>query len=64
MVPFKGMFVADMTVEELDEIYEIRLHLECAAVEKAVSAVSEQELKNLMERLKRRRSASTKEIER
>jgi len=51
MVPFKGMFVNDMTIEELDDIYEIRIHLECAAVRKAVLAASDTEMRDLLDRL-------------
>lgn len=49
MVPFKGMYVNLLSLQELKEIFEIRLHLEPLAVEKATMAIPEEKLKWLYE---------------
>ncbi|MCJ8013618.1 GntR family transcriptional regulator [Paenibacillus sp. KQZ6P-2] len=48
-VPFKGMFVNQMTVQELNEIYEIRLYLEPQAVKKAALNIPDSKLEWLHE---------------
>lgn len=53
MVPFKGMYATDMTLQELDEIFEIRMELECLAIRKAASNIPNSllvDLKTEMER--------------
>lgn len=44
MVPFKGMFVAEISVKELDEIIEVRTQLEVLAVQKAVPNIPAAEI--------------------
>ncbi|WP_256761986.1 GntR family transcriptional regulator [Cohnella sp. WQ 127256] len=51
MVPFKGMFVNLMSLQELNELFEIRLHLESLAVEKAALKIPDEELSNLSKNL-------------
>lgn len=51
VVPYKGMFVANMSVSELDEMFEVRLELESLAIRKAITRIPEVELQNLHERM-------------
>ncbi|OAB28367.1 hypothetical protein PMSD_22870 [Paenibacillus macquariensis subsp. defensor] len=56
MVPFKGMFVNQMSLRELNELFEIRLHLEPLAVEKAALKIPVEKLASLSEHLNSLRS--------
>lgn len=47
MVPFKGMFVAKMSLLELDEMFEIRMQLECLALHKAILKIPDAKLEKL-----------------
>lgn len=51
-VPFKGMFVMNMSIKELDEIYELRIALESTAVRKSVQVIPEEELDSLVRQMK------------
>ncbi|NOU88720.1 GntR family transcriptional regulator [Paenibacillus sp. LMG 31460] len=53
MVPFKGMYAAEMTLQELDEIFEIRLELECLAIRKAAPNIPDPLLVDLKSKMKR-----------
>ncbi|MCK9861270.1 MULTISPECIES: GntR family transcriptional regulator [Paenibacillus] len=46
-VPFKGMFVAKMSLQELDEMFEIRMELECLSIRKAVHSIPASQLEQL-----------------
>ncbi|MCM3628239.1 GntR family transcriptional regulator [Paenibacillus glycanilyticus] len=46
-VPFKGMFVAKMSLQELDEMFEIRMELECLSIRKAARLIPASELEQL-----------------
>ncbi|WP_254450247.1 GntR family transcriptional regulator [Cohnella herbarum] len=48
IVPFKGMFVAEMSLKDIDEIFEIRQSLEELSVRKAVSRVPKELLRQLL----------------
>jgi DNA-binding GntR family transcriptional regulator len=39
MVPFKGMYATEMSLQELDEIFEIRMELEGLAIRKAAPQI-------------------------
>jgi DNA-binding GntR family transcriptional regulator len=49
VIPFKGMFVNLMTLKDLNELFEIRLHLEPLAVEKAALIIPDDKLEKLQE---------------
>lgn len=51
IIPFKGMFVNLMSLKELNEIFEIRLHLEPLAVEKAALIIPDKKLEQLNENM-------------
>ncbi|SEO89709.1 GntR family transcriptional regulator [Paenibacillus sp. OV219] len=46
-VPFKGMYVAKMSLQELYEMFEIRIELECLAIRKAVLLIPPSSLDQL-----------------
>lgn len=46
--PFKGMFVTHMSLQELDEIFELRQSLELLALRKASSSLNQEELEKLL----------------
>lgn len=46
-VPFKGMYVAKMSLQELDEMFEIRMELECLAIRKAAQQIPSASLEQL-----------------
>lgn len=50
-VPFKGMFAAMMSVQEIDEIFEIRMELEELAIRKAIGRIPEQALRKLEQQM-------------
>lgn len=52
MVPFKGMYATEMSLRELDEIFEIRLELEGMAIRKAAPAIPEPLLHSAANRMK------------
>ncbi|OAS23486.1 GntR family transcriptional regulator [Paenibacillus oryzisoli] len=56
MVPFKGMYVNLMSLQQLNELFEIRLRLEPLAVEKAVLQIPDEKLARLSETLNAIRS--------
>ncbi|OCT15234.1 GntR family transcriptional regulator [Paenibacillus pectinilyticus] len=43
-IPFKGMYVAQISLQELDEMFEIRKELESLAIRKAVPQIPEERL--------------------
>jgi len=47
VVPFKGMYASEMSLQELDEIYEIRTELESMALRKAISVIPDAMLDKL-----------------
>ncbi|MDQ6419746.1 GntR family transcriptional regulator [Paenibacillus sp. LHD-117] len=47
VVPFKGMYAMEMTLQELDEIFEIRKELECLAIRKAALRIPDSLLSKL-----------------
>jgi DNA-binding GntR family transcriptional regulator len=51
IVPFKGMFVSEMNLQDVDEIFEIRQQLEILAVKKAVSRIPENRLLQLRQKI-------------
>jgi DNA-binding GntR family transcriptional regulator len=51
IIPFKGMFVNLMSLQELNELFEIRLHLEPLAVQKATLIIPDQRLEALNENM-------------
>jgi DNA-binding GntR family transcriptional regulator len=51
IVPFKGMFVTEMSLKDVDEIFEIRMQLEELAIRKAIAAIPEERLLALREDL-------------
>ncbi len=59
VVPFKGVFVTKMTIRDLDEIFELRTHLEVLALEKSILLIPDDELNKLEEQFK---SMNVKEI--
>lgn len=46
-IPYKGMFVTEMTARDLDEIFELRIHLELLALEKAIDVIPDDALSRL-----------------
>jgi len=48
VVPFKGMFVAEMSLKDMDEIFEIRQSLEELAIRKAASRLPKEILQQLL----------------
>ncbi|WP_372631273.1 GntR family transcriptional regulator [Cohnella sp.] len=52
IVPFKGMFVAEMNLTDIDEIFEIRSQLEGLAIRKATQHIPEAKLKDILNALK------------
>ncbi|NOU62528.1 FCD domain-containing protein [Paenibacillus sp. LMG 31461] len=52
-VPFKGMYVAQISLQELDEMFEIRKELESLAIRKAVSQIPEDRLVHLEQEMSR-----------
>lgn len=51
VIPFKGMYVTRMSLQDLNEIFEIRIHLETLAIEKAALLIPEEELLKLNEEM-------------
>jgi DNA-binding GntR family transcriptional regulator len=49
MVPFKGMYATEMSLQELDEIFEIRMELETVAVRKAAPRIPGYLIENLIQ---------------
>ncbi len=47
MVPYKGMFVMSISLQEFDEIFEVRTHLETFAICKAMRRLSQEQLQKL-----------------
>ncbi len=52
-VPFKGMYVAQISLQELDEMFEIRKELESLAIRKAVSQIPEARLVHLDQEMRK-----------
>ena len=55
VVPFKGMFVAEMNLRDIDEIFEIRIHLEELSVRKAAARIPRDRLEQMLDGLVRAR---------
>lgn len=53
MVPFKGMYATEMTLQELDEIFEIRMELEGLAIRKAAPNIPDSSLVELQSNMKK-----------
>ncbi|RED63204.1 GntR family transcriptional regulator [Cohnella lupini] len=51
IVPFKGMFVAEMNLRDIDEIFEIRQSLEELSVRKAASRIPKELLVRMLQQL-------------
>jgi DNA-binding GntR family transcriptional regulator len=47
MVPFKGMYVTNISLEDLDEIFELRMELESLAIRKAALEIPESSLSDI-----------------
>jgi DNA-binding GntR family transcriptional regulator len=48
IIPFKGMFVAEMSLKDIDEIFEIRQSLEELSIRNAVSRIPKELLQQLL----------------
>ncbi|WP_240702988.1 GntR family transcriptional regulator [Cohnella luojiensis] len=57
IVPFKGMFVAEMNLRDIDEIFEIRQSLEELSVRKAASRIPKEILLQISQELSAGKSA-------
>lgn len=53
VVPFKGMFVAEMNLQDIDEIFEIRSQLEELAIRKAAPNIPRLRLEQMLQELGR-----------
>jgi DNA-binding GntR family transcriptional regulator len=51
IVPFKGMFVAEMNLRDIDEIFEIRQSLEELSIRKAASRIPKELLVRMLQQL-------------
>ncbi|MCQ6559969.1 GntR family transcriptional regulator [Paenibacillus mendelii] len=51
VVPFKGMFVAEMNLTDINEIFEIRLQLEELSIRKAAPHIPRARLEQILHRL-------------
>jgi len=47
LVPRSGCYINDITVEEVDELYEIRKRLECMALEYALDKINDRKIEEL-----------------
>jgi len=56
-IPFKGMYVAKLSLRELDEIFEIRMELEGLAIRKSAGKIPLERLKKLESDMNEWRSA-------
>ncbi|WHY74516.1 GntR family transcriptional regulator [Fictibacillus enclensis] len=54
IIPYKGVTVAEMSLQELDELYELRIELEGFAARKATLLIPEAEINWLHEEMKQR----------
>lgn len=64
MVPFKGMYATEMTLQDLDEIFEIRMELEGLAIRKAAAKMPEaviDDLKKSMQSLSGKKPKGSEE---
>jgi DNA-binding GntR family transcriptional regulator len=50
-IPFKGMFVAEMNLKEIDEIFEIRYYLEELSIRKATPQIPQEQLQLILDEL-------------
>lgn len=57
VVPFKGMFVAEMNLQDIDEIFEIRGQLEQLAIRKAAPHIPRERLERILQELVSRENA-------
>lgn len=57
IVPRKGIFVAKLSVKELDDIYSVRINLECMALKQAFLANGEQLLREMKQSLELQQQA-------
>jgi DNA-binding GntR family transcriptional regulator len=51
VIPFKGMFVAEMNLKDIDEIFEIRSQLERLSIRKAAPRIPKERLQKILEEL-------------
>ncbi|AZN39724.1 GntR family transcriptional regulator [Paenibacillus albus] len=51
VIPFKGMFVAEMSLKDIDEIFEIRIQLEELAIRKSASRITKARLQQILNAL-------------
>jgi DNA-binding GntR family transcriptional regulator len=58
IIPFKGMFVAEMNMQDIDEIFEIRSQLEELAIRKAAPHIPKQRLEQILQELGKAEDAS------
>jgi DNA-binding GntR family transcriptional regulator len=56
-IPFKGMFVAKLSLRELEEIFEIRMELERLALRKAASRIPSERLEALEQDMRNRKGS-------
>jgi DNA-binding GntR family transcriptional regulator len=58
IVPYKGMFVAGMSLADVDDLFEIRLELEDLAIRKAAPHIPEVKLTAMLEEQSRREESA------
>lgn len=51
VVPFKGVYVAELSLQDLDELYELRAYLEALATQKATPLIPDEKLQNIYEQM-------------
>ncbi|SEO50936.1 GntR family transcriptional regulator [Paenibacillus sp. OV219] len=51
VIPFKGMFVAQMSLKDIDEIFEIRIQLEELAIRKSAPRITKARLQQILNAL-------------
>jgi DNA-binding GntR family transcriptional regulator len=51
VIPFKGMFVAEMSLKDMEEIFEIRIQLEELAIRKAAARITKERLQQILHAL-------------
>ncbi|MBB6669343.1 GntR family transcriptional regulator [Cohnella nanjingensis] len=61
IIPFKGMFVAEMSLKDINEIFEIRTQLEELAIRKAAPRITKERLQQILQELERANEAAAEE---
>ncbi|QHT59827.1 GntR family transcriptional regulator [Paenibacillus lycopersici] len=61
VIPFKGMFVAEMSLKDINEIFEIRTQLEELAIRKAAPRIAKERLQQILQELERGDTAGAEE---